>query len=102
MGRVVVVRGVRGAEQDGMKPNDIVEVFDRRSGGMRLRMKGEYRSSYYVEGWKFWDPETRRKCCIVSTSESNKKSRIRGNGKGRRLVVGVLVGAEFGQFLRGW
>ena len=97
-----MVRGVRGAEQDGMKPNDIVEVFDRRSGGMRLRMKGEYRSSYYVEGWKFWDPDTHRKCCMVSTSESNKKSRIRGNGKGRRLVVGVLVGAEFGQFLRGW
>ena len=96
MGPVLVVWGVRGAEQDGMNRDDTQEVFDRASGGMRIAKCWQYTSSYYVEGVKYWDPKTLRKCCLVSTNVSNRRSGIRGHGTGRRLGVGVLVEAEFG------
>ena len=100
VGPVLVVRGVRGAEQDRMTRDDTeevtVEVFDYASGGMRIANCWQYRTSYYVEGVKYWDPKSRRKRCLVSTNVSNRRSGIRGQGTGRRRGVGVLVEAEFG------
>ena len=88
VGPVLVVGGVRGAEQDRMTGDEteevIEEVFDYASGGMLMANRLRYRTSYFVEGVKYWDPVSLRKCCLVSTNVSNRRSSIRGQGTGRR------------------
>ena len=80
VGLVWGVWGVRGVVQDRMKRDASEEVFDHESGGMLIANCHNYTTSYFVEGIKYWDPESGRKCCLVSTNVSNRRSGIRLRG----------------------
>ena len=71
---------MRGVAQDRMESAATVEVFNYASGGMLIANCRNYKTSYFVEGIKFWDPESGRKCCLVSTNVSNRRSGIRLRG----------------------
>ena len=71
---------MRGVAQDSMDSAATVEVFNYESGGMFIANRHHYRTSYFVEGIKYWDPESGRKCCLVSTNVSNRRSGIRLRG----------------------